>query len=117
MGRRPHVLLLGAMALAAVIGTAHTASSQPARPSVVRADVAATGQPIGPADGWHVERQAPGVYRVVVTDRRVTLDVPTWDDVADVTVLPQGDGTNIVRFARRGRAVDTGFTFVAVARR
>lgn len=117
MGHRPTALLLGATALVAVLNMAEAASSQPANHSVVRADVAATGQALDPADGWVVEHLAEGVYRIALADEQVSIDIPSWDAVADVAVLPQGDGTNVVRFTHGATPVDTAFTFVAVARR
>jgi hypothetical protein len=115
--RRPRPLLLGAVVVAAVLATPLSASSQPARPSVVRADVLATGQPEAPARGWRVERATMGTYRIALPDDRVVLDVPAWEGVADVTVRPLGAGANEVRFTRDGAPVDTAFTFVAVVHR
>lgn len=117
MGHRPTAVLVGAMALVAVLGTTDVASSQTTHPSVVRADVSSTGQALDPTAGWMVERQAVGTYRIEVVDEQVTIDVPSWDAVADVTVLPQGDGASVVRFTHGAAPVDTGFTFVAIARR
>jgi hypothetical protein len=58
-----------------------------------------------------------GAYRVRLPEGSVSLDVPRWDAVADVTVLPLGRGVNEVRFDLDGKPVDSGFAFVAVSRR
>lgn len=115
--RRPHLLFAGVAVLAAVLGGTDAASSSPGPSSVIRAEVTATGHPVEPAAGWRVRRLTVGVYRVTVPGEDIVLDVPLWDAVAEVTVLPLGRGATEIRFALDGRPVDTAFDFVTLGRR
>jgi hypothetical protein len=115
--RRPRSLLLGAVVLAAVLGSTSASASQPVAHAVVHGAVDAEGAPTVAPDGWRVAHPAPGRYVVRVRADRASLDVRLWDEVADVTVLPLGRGATEVRFARAGRPVDTAFGFVAIRER
>src|SRR5947209_1350567 len=111
MGRCPRSLVMGVVVLlAAFWGTGTASSSQPVHRAVVRGAVQASGAPAEAVSGWRVEHLGVGVYRITVAERHATLDVPLWDSVADVTVLPVGGGTNEVRFSRDGSPVDAAFS-------
>jgi hypothetical protein len=118
MGPRPRSLVVGAVVLVAVLWSAGTASSsQPAHaPAVVRGAVESSGAATVPGP-WHVEHPSKGVYRITVAAERTTLEVPLWDGVADVTVIPLGRGANEVRFSHDRSRVDTAFAFVALSHR
>jgi hypothetical protein len=116
--RRPHLLLVGAAAVVvAVLWDDGTAASQPVRPAVVHGEVGPDGQSSSQPDAWQVAHRTTGIYQIHLPERRVRLDVPSWDAVADVTIVPLGGGTNEVRFSLDGQAVDTAFAFVAIATR
>jgi hypothetical protein len=63
---------------------------------------------------WRVHRSATGEYRVDFDGDDVQLDVERWDAVADATVIPMGDGADIVRFTNDTGPVDTSFSFTAI---
>jgi FlaG/FlaF family flagellin (archaellin) len=105
------------MVVAAVLWSTTAGASQPAHHPVVRGAVDALGTPTATPGDWQVARVTTGVYRVRLPDEHVTLDVRQWDAVADVTVRPLGRGVNEVRFDVDGRAVDSGFGFVAISQR
>jgi hypothetical protein len=110
---RPRHLVIGLVVVVGVLGNPGAASSRAGRPTVVHGDVAAA-EPVAHAD-WQVTHLSTGVYRIHVAQPQAQLDVPSWDAVADVTIIPVGHGTNEVRFSHGGELVDTAFTFVAVA--
>jgi hypothetical protein len=115
--RRPHLLLIGAAVVVAVLWDDGAAASQPVRPTVVHGEVGPHGQSSSQPDAWRVAHRSTGIYQIHLPARRVRLDVPSWDQVADVTIVPLGRGTNEVRFSLDGQAVDTAFAFVAIASR
>lgn len=67
---------------------------------------------------WTVQRTAPGEYRVAfAAGVEVQLEVERWDALADATVIPLGDGADVVRFTNGTGPVDTSFSFTAVVGR
>ena len=115
--RRPLLLITGALVVAAGLWSTRAVAGEATPQTVVRGEVAATGAPMSGAERWHVERTAPGTYRVDLSDGRGSLEVAAWDEVADVTVLPLADGDSEIRFSLDRRPIDTAFSFVAVVER
>jgi hypothetical protein len=120
--RRPHrlvlglVVLLAALPVAAVV-LAEPGASEPRSSFVVRGAVDGTGIAQGEASGWRVVHPEPGVYRLEFDGGEARLEVERWDVVADATVVPLGDGADIVRFRDDHGPVDTSFSFVAIVGR
>jgi hypothetical protein len=110
---RPRHLVIGLVVVAAVLWNPGAASSRGAHPTVVHGEVG-SAEPVA-HDGWSVTHVSTGIYRIHLARPQVQLDVPSWDAVADVTIIPVGHGTNEVRFSHRGGLLDTPFTFVALA--
>src|SRR5437763_4555513 len=83
--------------------TAAGSRSAPPAPGAVAADGTVT-------DGrWTVQHPSVGVYRIQASE----VDVTRWDAVADVSILPVGDGGEEIRFATGGAGTDTAFSFSA----
>lgn len=101
---------------AVLVPTAAAGSTAPPAITVDGA-VLADGTPQGVPDGWVVTHPAPGVYRLVSGEPRMTVDVPRWDVVADVTIVPLGSGGDEIRFIDQGLGVDSDFSFTATVPR
>jgi hypothetical protein len=69
------------------------------------------------APGWTVAHVFPGVYRVAGPPAGTVLDVPLWDQPADVAIVPVGGGVSDIRYILNGQPVDTRFLFTARNRR
>jgi hypothetical protein len=119
MGRTARRLLLGLVVLVAVwAAAAGTVGSSPSSDAttVVGGAVSATGAGVLPA-GWTVSHPAPGAYVLRAPVAAPDLDVETWDEAAEVSLAPVGDGGVSVRFERDGLPVDSRFTWRAVVTR
>ena len=117
MGRgAARLLVLGATVLVAALLAEPALASSPQHTRTIDGGVHADGTPAAVPPDWVVVHPSPGVYRLVTSLPAVDLDVPRWDAVADVTIVPMGEGDTEIRFAEHGVPVDTGFSFTAVER-
>jgi len=120
--RRPRRLVLGLLVLVAALPVgavvlAEPGDSSPRSSFVVHGAVDGTGVAQGDASGWHVVHPEPGVYRLEFEGDEARVEVDRWDVVADATVVPLGDGADIVRFRDDTGPVDTSFSFTAIVGR
>src|SRR5438128_6758297 len=114
MGRAGARRVLWGLAVVGAVLVPTAASGSTAAPAeTIDGAVLADGTPQGAPGRWMVSHPAPGVYRIVTGEPRLTLDVPRWDVVADVTILPLGSGAEEVRFTDQGLGVDSDFSFTA----
>jgi hypothetical protein len=79
---------------------------------VVDGAVSGDGQPEHAPEGWTVDHPGPGRYSIHFGGAPASFDVVAWDDIADVTQTPAGDGV-VLAFQRKGEPIDTRFTFRA----
>jgi hypothetical protein len=105
-----------AAALAAGVVVASPSASQGGTSDVVRGRIESDGT-VADAQAWTVHRSAIGEYHVQFPGDDVQLEIDRWDAVADATVLPMGDGADIVRFTNDTGPVDTSFSFTAIVGR
>jgi hypothetical protein len=118
--RRPHHLALGlgvlAAALVAGVGLAGPSASEPGSRDVVRGQVEAN---VTTADGgeWTVRHATAGEYLIEFAGGDAELEIDRWDAMADATVIPMGNGADIVRFTNDIGPVDTSFSFTAIVGR
>ena len=88
MGRAGARRVLWGLAVVGAVLVPTAASGSTAAPAeTIDGAVLADGTPQGAPGRWMVSHPAPGVYRIVTGEPRLTLDVPRWDVVADVTIL------------------------------
>jgi hypothetical protein len=117
----PHRLAVGLVVLVAAlsvgIAVAAASSSDEQSSRVVHGMVDRSGLIVSGADGWRVVHDEPGRYRLEFDGTDPRVEIERWDAVADVTVVPLGDGAGMIRFTNDTGPVDTSFSFTAIVDR